>query len=84
MSTVSNVVPLRGTKTARPSIENGKVPPLRRPNKDLISREYLTAAEVDQLLTAARSAGRHNHSDSTLMLLALRQALRVYALAALR
>ncbi len=84
MSTVSNVVPLRGTKTARPSIENGKVPPLRRPNKDLRSREYLTPAEVDQLMTSARSVGRHAHRDCTLILVAFRHGLRVSELVALR
>ncbi len=84
MSTVSNVVPLRGTKTARPSIENGKVPPLRRPNKDLRSREYLTAEEIDQLMESARSVGRHGHRDSTLILVAFRHGLRVSELVALR
>ena len=84
MSTVSNVVPLRGTKTARPSIENGKVPPLRRPNKDLRSREYLTTEEVDQLMASARSVGRHSHRDSTLILVAFRHGLRVSELVALR
>ena len=84
MTTVSNVVPLRGTKTARPSIENGKVPPLRRPNKDLRSREYLTAEEVHQLMTAARSVGRHGYRDSTLILVAFRHGLRVSELVALR
>ena len=84
MSTASNVVPLRGTKSARPSIENGKVPPLRRPNKDLRSREYLTAEEVDRLMTSARSVGRHGHRDSTLILVAFRHGLRVSELVALR
>ena len=84
MTTVSNVVPLRGTKTARPSIENGKVPPLRRPNKDLRSREYLTADEIDQLMASARSVGRHGHRDSTLILVAFRHGLRVSELVALR
>ncbi len=84
MSTTSNVVPLRGTKTARPSIDNGKVPPLRRPNKDLRSREYLTGEEIDQLMASARSVGRHGHRDSTLILVAFRHGLRVSELVALR
>ena len=84
MSTVSNVVPLKVTKSARPSIDNGKVPPLRRPNKDLRSREYLTAEEVDKLGSAARSLGRHGHRDSTLILVAFRHGLRVSELVALR
>ena len=84
MSTASNVVPLRGTKSARPSTKNGKVPPLRRPNKDLRSREHLTAEEVDQLMASARSLGRHGHRDSTLILVSFRHGLRVSELVALR
>ena len=84
MSKVSNIVPLRGTNIVRPSIDNGKVPPLRRPNKDLRSREYLTADEVDRLMVAARSVGRHGHRDSTLILVAFRHGLRVSELVALR
>ena len=84
MSKASNVVPLGGTNLVRPSIDNGKVPPLRRPNKDLRSREYLTANEVDRLMVAARSVGRHGHRDSTLILVAFRHGLRVSELVALR
>ena len=84
MRKASNVVPLRGTNLAKPSIDNGKVPPLRRPNKDLRSREYLTANEVDRLMVAARSVGRHGHRDSTLILVAFRHGLRVSELVALR
>ena len=84
MRNVSNVVPLRGTNLVRPSIDNGKVLPLRRPNKDLRSLEYLTADEVDRLMAAARSVGRHGHRDSTLILLAYRHGLRVSELVALR
>ena len=43
MRQTSNVVPFKGTNRGNPNIENGKVPPLRRKNKDLRSREYLTA-----------------------------------------
>ena len=84
MSKASNVVPLRCTNLARPSIDNGNVPPLRRPNKDLRSREYLTADEVDRLMAAARSVGRHGYRDSTLILIAFRHGLRVSELVALR
>jgi site-specific recombinase XerD len=84
MQEASNVVPLRGAKSSRPNTDNGKVPPLRRPNKDLRSREYLTAEEVDKLGTAARSVGRHGHRDSTLILVAFRHGLRVSELVALR
>ena len=84
MQETSNVVPLKGPSRASPNTENGKVPPLRRPNKDLRSREYLTADEVDRLMNAARSVGRHRDRDSTLILLAFRHGLRVSELIALR
>jgi site-specific recombinase XerD len=84
MNQTSNVVPLKGTKKRPPSIVNGKVPPKRVPNKDLRSREYLTSDEVDRLMTAARSTGRHGHRDSTLILVAFRHGLRVSELVALR
>jgi len=84
MNQTSNVVPLKGTKKRPPNIVNGKVPPKRVPNKDLRSREYLTSDEVDRLMTAARSTGRHSHRDSTLILVAFRHGLRVSELVALR
>jgi len=84
MSKVSNVVPLRVTNRGSPNILNGKVPPLRRKNKDLRSREYLTSEEVDQLITAARSLGRHGHRDMTMILLMFRHGLRVSELVTLR
>ncbi len=84
MSKASNVVPLRGTNRGSPNTLNGKVPPLRRKNKDLRSREYLTSEEVDQLITAARSLGRHGHRDMTMILLMFRHGLRVSELVFLR
>ena len=84
MSKVSNVVPLRGANRYRLNTLNGKVPPLRRKNKDLRSREYLTSEEVDQLMTAAKSIGRHGHRDMTMILVAFRHGLRVSELVALR
>lgn len=84
MSKVSNVVPFRGTNRGSPNTLNGKVPPLRRKNKDLRSREYLTSEEVDQLITAARSLGRHGHRDMTMILLMFRHGLRVSELVTLR
>ncbi len=84
MSTASNIVPLKGAKRASPNTLNGKVMPLRRANKELRSREYLTNEEVDQLMMAARSQGRHGHRDATLILVAFRHGLRVSELVALR
>ncbi len=70
--TPSNVIQLQGTSNASPSIVNGKVaPPLRIPNKERRSREYLTDKEVVALMDAARKTGRHGHRDATLILLAM-------------
>ena len=84
MSKVSNVVPLRGRNAAAPNIENGKVPPPRRSNKDVRPREYLTSDEVERLTVAAKGLGRHGHRDATLILVAYRHGLRVSELVALR
>lgn len=48
----------------------------RRPNRELRTREYLTEAEVKQLMDAARD-GRWGHRDATLILLMVRHGLRV-------
>ena len=80
----SSVVALRAKKSRLPSIENGKVPPARRRNKDVRSREHLTPGEVERLIHAAKSVGRHGHRDATLMLMAYRHGLRVSELVALR
>src|SRR5437762_7896944 len=82
---MANVVQLRPTSSRRPSTENGKVhPPTRVANRDRRSREHLTPDEVDKLMAAAGSAGRHGHRDATLILLAYRHGLRVSELVALR
>ncbi len=80
----SNVVALRGPGQGLPNSVNGKVPPRRIPNKQRRTREYLTEREVDQLIDAARKAGRYGHRDATLILLAYRHGLRVSELVALR
>lgn len=68
-----------------PNIENGKVtPPSRKPNADLRPREYLTPAEAELLMKAAKNSGRHGHRDHSLILIAYRHALRVSEVIALR
>ena len=52
-------------------------PPLRKRNIEVRTREYLTTHEVAALRKAARSRGRHNHRDDTLILIMFRHALRV-------
>lgn len=71
------VIPLHQTPFS------GKSP--RRPkNADARPREYLTEDEVDRLMKAARSVGRHGLRDATLILLAYRHGLRVSELVALK
>jgi integrase len=65
-----------------PSRKNS--PPRRRPNSELRSREYMTPLEVDALIKGAKSTGRHNHRDATLILTAYRHGLRVSELVSLR
>jgi len=57
MAESSNVVRLRGRKGAAPVPLNGKVPPPRRKNKDIRSREHLTPDEVERLIASAKSLG---------------------------
>ena len=59
-------------------------PPIRKRNADVRSREYLTGAEIEKLIEAAGSLGRHGHRDSTLILLAFRHGYRVSEIIALR
>ena len=57
-----------------PSHVNRSVP-IRPANAELRSREYLTEAEVEKLIKAARD-GRYGHRDATLILIAFRHGLR--------
>src|SRR5262249_57141595 len=49
--------------------------PLRRPNSDLRTREYLTKDEVSALAEAAKR-NRQGHRDATMILVAFRHGLR--------
>lgn len=66
-----------------PTIENRKVP-IRRPNAAYRSREYLAEREVEALMEAASSVGRHTARDAALILIAYRHGLRVSELVSLR
>jgi integrase len=57
--------------------------PLRRPNSELRTREYLTPAEVDRLVEAAKS-NRWGHRDATMVLVAYRHGFRAVELVDLR
>jgi integrase len=65
-----------------PVIENRTVGPLRRPNAELRTCEYLTAAEVEALIEAAQG-NRHGHRDATTILLAFRHGFRAAELVTL-
>lgn len=53
-------------------------------NKSRRSREYLTEAEVNKIISAARNIGRHGNRDAAMILLAFRHGLRVSELISLR
>ena len=62
----------------------GKLPPKRIPNSKRRSREHLLPDEVDKLIKAARSVGRHACRDATLILLGYRHGLRASELVTLK
>jgi type 1 fimbriae regulatory protein FimB/type 1 fimbriae regulatory protein FimE len=57
--------------------------PLRRPNRELRTREHLTEREVEKLIEAARG-NRWGHRDATMILIAYRHGLRASELVDLR
>jgi integrase len=59
------------------------VTPLRRPNAELRTREYLTDAEVESLTEAAKG-NRYGQRDATTILMAYRHGFRVSELVDLR
>jgi site-specific recombinase XerD len=70
-------------KLVTPATVNRTVSPLRPPNADLRTREYLTEAEVERLMNAAKG-NRWGHRDATMLLVAYRHGLRVSELVDLR
>jgi type 1 fimbriae regulatory protein FimB/type 1 fimbriae regulatory protein FimE len=58
-------------------------PPKRRRNVEVRSREYLTDAEVNRLISAA-GENRNGHRDATMILVAYRHGLRAGELVTLR
>ena len=67
-----------------PTIKNGTVPPPMLPHRQKRPREYLSAHEVEELMTVAKTRGRYGHRDATMILLAYRHGLRVSELCSLR
>jgi integrase len=71
-------------KLVAPATENRTVAtPLRRPNAELRTREYLTDAEVAKLTEAAKD-NRYGHRDATMILMAYRHGFRAAELVDLR
>jgi integrase len=58
-----------------PTNQNRSVARTRRPNAEIRTREYLTAAEVDKLIKASKH-GRYPQRDATLILVTYRHGLR--------
>jgi type 1 fimbriae regulatory protein FimB/type 1 fimbriae regulatory protein FimE len=70
-------------KLVTPASINRTVTPKRAPNSDLRTREYLTEAEVERLMAAAKG-NRWGQRDSTMVFVAYRHGLRVSELVDLR
>jgi integrase len=71
-------------KLVAPATENRTVAtPLRRPNAELRTREYLTDAEVERLTDAAKD-NRYGHRDATMILMGYRHGFRPVELVDLR
>lgn len=69
-------------KTKRKPSKNA--PPIRQPNQQVRTREYLSTQEIDLLYQAAKSQGRNPNRDATLILIMFRHALRVSEVVSLR
>jgi integrase len=70
-------------KLVTPTIKKRTVTPKRRRNGDLRTREYLTEAEVERLIEAAKG-NRWGHRDGAMILVAYRHGLRAAELVDLR
>ena len=81
---MGQVVELKRRRRKAPIAVNGKVPPKRRANRQVRSREYLTPDEVKRLIAAVGAAGRHPGRDQTLLTLMYRHGLRVSEAVSLR
>ena len=81
---MGQVVELTRRRRKAPIAVNGKVPPKRRANRKVRSREYLTPDEVKRLIAAVGAAGRHTGRDQTLLTLMYRHGLRVSEAVSLR
>src|SRR3974390_328174 len=62
-------------KLVTPTTKKRTVVPKRRPNAELRTREHLTEAEVEKLMSATKN-NRYGHRDSTMILVGYRHGLR--------
>ena len=74
---MGQVVELRRRRKRARTNKLRNVPPGRRKNADLRTREYLTPDEVSALVAHAGKVGRHRTRDRTLILALYRHGLRV-------
>src|SRR5664280_2065281 len=70
-------------KLVSPATVNRTVAPKRPPNRGLRTREYLTEAEVERLMNAAKG-NRWGHRDAAMVLVGYRHGLRASELVDLR
>src|SRR5262249_47660369 len=67
-----------GSKRGQNIVENrggGRSPPTTV-NSSVRTREYLTTAEIERLMAAARKSSRYGHRDATMILIGYRHGLR--------
>jgi integrase len=70
-------------RAAPTTVKRTVTTPRRKTNAELRTREYLTGAEINKLIAAAKS-NRWGHRDATMILTAYRHGLRVSELVDLR
>lgn len=75
---MSTVVQLRPSRSEKPTVNEG-----RDKNETYRAREYLTEAEIEQLVTTA-GKGRNPERDRLLIMMAFRHALRVSELVGIK
>jgi integrase len=77
---VGNIVAIRKA----PATANPTVLPRRPKNSALRTREHLSEAEVEKLISAARKRGRYGARDAAMILMAFRHGLRAGELCGLQ
>jgi type 1 fimbriae regulatory protein FimB/type 1 fimbriae regulatory protein FimE len=73
---MTEILAFKNVRHIKPTNILRKVP-VRPKNSEVRSREYLTLDEVDSLMKAAGTTGRHRHRDRMIILMMFRHGLRV-------